>query len=138
MGKNRSKIIKSISGLLYICLCLHACERNDAGVEYIRGKRAEYEFVLSDVDTLSYYDVAFYTNAKLRSIGGVELELRWYSPSNAIYIERVWMKSSRSVQPYRDYMRFFENGDWILRIYPGTGKEILSGLGMEWKKDGTR
>ncbi len=135
MERNRSKIINF---LITTCLCLSACERNNAGAEYIRGNRVEYEFVLSDVDTLSYYNIGFYTNPKFGSTSGVELEIRWYSPSNDIYMEKVWLKCSRSLQPYRDYMRFIEKGDWILRIYPSIGKENLSGLGMEWKKDGTR
>lgn len=118
-----------------------SCRKPDRGSEFIRGERAAYEFVLEDVDSLALYDISLYTSPKTRNVtapASLPLEVRWVSPESDIYVERVVMAVSSRRQQYREGMLFPLGGRWRLVIYPQDGADAINGLGITWRRYGTR
>lgn len=95
----------------------------------------EYEFRIPQADTLALYDFRFFSGQEAMDLP-VALDVRWVSPSVQIYREEVWLPMDGKPHYYRLRLRFVEQGDWTLRVYPG---EKVSGLGISWEKNyGTR
>ena len=131
----------SLLGVLLLLLC--ACTRPDGTVDFLRGDRTEYDFKLTVDDSDALYDIALVAKVdRLSGEKGMGLEIRWYSPDNQIYIEKVWLpleERDGKLQPYRDGMRFRKEGDWHIRIYPRNSEVKLAGMGIVMKScDGTR
>ena len=82
-----------------------------------------YEFELAVTDSTAFYDLALVAKLdQLRVRGGMDLEIRWYSPDNQIYIEKVWLPlegQDGKLQPYRDGMCFRKKGNWHIKVYRG-------------------
>ena len=118
-----------------------SCQKPDRGSEFIKGERAAYEFVLEDVDSLALYDISLYTSPKTRNIiapASLPLEIRWVSEESDIYVERVVMEVSSRRQPYREGVLFPLGGRWRLVIYLQDGADAINGLGITWRRYGTR
>ncbi|MGM9787635.1 MAG: hypothetical protein ACI3ZF_01880 [Candidatus Cryptobacteroides sp.] len=120
-----------------------ACGRPDGAAEFVRGDRMEYEFVLSVEDTEALYDLSLVAKVDgLEGQKGTDLEIRWYSPDNHIYIEKGWLPLEGRdgiLQPYRDGVNFREKGNWHIRIYPKNSAVKLAGMGIEMRRtNGTR
>ena len=124
--------------LAFVCFC----GRPDAGSDFIRGRRMAYEFTLSDVDSLSFYDIYLYTNPKNKNVSIPEsfpLQIRWTSPRCDVYVEDVWMSVSSRKQEYREAMSFPYGGQWKMSVYIQRGStDKINGLGITWRRYGTR
>lgn len=132
-----TKLRISRNSFLAICLlCLAwSCQRPSGVSDFIKGQRVEYEFRIPQADTLALYDFRFFSGQEAMD-SPVALGVRWVSPSAQIYREEVWLPMDGKPHYYRLGLRFVEQGDWTLRVYP---KKKLSGLGISWEKNyGTR
>lgn len=127
---------------LVAVLCLSSCGEPDGGSHFIKGSRAEYEFVIPQIDSLSFYDFSLYTSMKNKNVGDGETSfsiiVRWISPQNEVFSERVWMALSEKNQLYRKEMLFPQSGEWRMSVYPQEDISGINGLGISWKRYGTR
>ncbi len=136
--------IRSKWTLLFLgaVLCLSSCGEPDGGSHFIKGCRAEYEFVLPQIDSLSLYDFSLYTSLKNKNVGNegacFPIIVRWVSPQSEVFSERVWMSLSEQKQLYRKGMLFPRSGEWRMAVYPQEDISGINGLGLSWEKYGTR
>ncbi len=138
MASRRSRCAALLPVLL---VTVFSCQKPDRGSEFIKGERAAYEFVLEDVDSLALYDISLYTSPKTENNvapASLPLDVRWVSPESDIHVERVVMEISSRRQPYREGVLFPLGGRWRLVIYPQDGAEAINGLGITWRRYGTR
>ncbi len=127
---------------LGVFFALSSCGEPDGGSHFIKGSRAEYEYVIPQIDTLSLYDFSLYTSLKNKKVNALEgslpIVVRWISPQNEVYSESVWLPLCEKKQLYRQGMLFPRSGEWRLAIYPQDETGEINGLGISWEKYGTR
>lgn len=138
-----ARLTRRNSLVLALLLLLSSCSHTDGMADFIRGNRQVYEFELAVTDSTAFYDLALVAKLdQLRVRGGMDLEIRWYSPDNQIYIEKVWLPlegQDGKLQPYRDGMCFRKKGNWHIKVYPRNSEATLAGMGLVMKRsDGTR
>lgn len=126
--------------LFALLIVAAACSSPTGGEQFIRGPRHSYEFKIEVEDTLSLYDLNFYTRLDGDFSKAQKLVVQWISPQDKYYREQVWMPLSRTVvQPYREGMHFPCTGQWTLKIRPINPPRGLRGMGLSWKiVNGTR
>ncbi len=135
------RISRRTAYLLVLLSLAISCRKPDRGSEFIKGERLAYEFTLDDVDSLSLYDISLYTSPKNKNVRASEplpLEVRWVSDHSDIYVENVLMDISSRKQSYREGMLFPLGGKWRIIIYPQDGVDKINGLGITWRRYGTR
>lgn len=121
-----------------VILC--CCSRPDTYESFIRsGDAADglYEFRCELDDSLSLYDISFYTATPvLRPLG---LEVAWKSPSGGVCLsEKVYMLSDSGRQLYRSGVGVDEPGEWCISVKPDSTALDFRGLGIICKRNGTR
>lgn len=118
---------------------MSACSEPVRGEKFEKGDRLYYEYSIPVTDSTAFYDISFYTRVdNLKSVSDfMELDLRWTSPVDSAYYEKVWMRTGGTkgnVELYRSGMRFPVNGNWILRIKTPDRPEGFCGMGVIWEK----
>ena len=128
-----------LNSLFVLLLCLASCSEPTHGEKFVKGDRLYYEYTIPVTDSLAYYDLSFYTRVDNFKAGNcpLGLDLRWTSPADSLYYEKVWMRTGNTqgkVELYRSGMRFPLNGDWTLRIKAPDKPEGFCGVGVIWEK----
>lgn len=105
----------------------------------MRGPCRYYEFTLDVEDSLALYDISFCRRyaARIHTDSQMCIGVRWTSPQDSVYSEKVWMKLDRGescVKPYRARMNFPRSGEWTLRLTPQGHEDDMVGMGIEWRK----
>lgn len=139
MVRGRSTTAKSSLLLSAFLLCAVSCTEPVQGESYVRGPRRYYEFTLDVEDSLALYDISFCCRyaARIHTDSQMCIGVRWTSPQDSVYSEKVWMKLDRGescVKPYRARMNFPRSGEWTLRLTPQGHEDDMVGMGIEWRK----
>lgn len=129
---------------LILALAAVSCTAPRAHEEFLKAPRESYDFVFSGVDTISLYDISFYTRydvLKKRS-DMLQLDITWTDPDDSTYCETLYMERGdrNGVEArYRTGLYFIKPGDWTLSVAVSGETELLRGLGIIWnKQNGTR
>lgn len=120
-------------------LVLAACVRPDAVETYVLNDgTGRYIFSLDMGDSLSVYDLSFYTRVDDRDVEGFPMTVTLYSPSGEVQSETVWF-DCRSGQEavYRTDCEPQERGVWQMSVRANA--EGLRGIGLICReRHGTR
>ena len=103
---------------------------------FLPAPRNAYEYTLDVLDTLAFYDLAFYTRIDGPSAESqLKLSMVWKDPSDSLYRETVYMKVAEKdgvVRNYRTGMRFPSEGEWTLSVTVTPEVRGFRGLGLVW------
>lgn len=139
----RRALLTVAAAALVLSLC--RCSRPTETEVFIKAADAVggvYSFDLPLEDSLSTYDVSFYTRvdapAGRRSGGSLELNVLWVSPSGERAGETVHMDTAKLLETYRTGVSPLEPGVWTLKVKVKDPPEGLRGLGVVCKENGTR
>lgn len=112
---------------------------------FVRSDRAlngVYIFELPLDDSLSSYDIWFYSRTVNGNMSGVPLNVQWLAPSGKRFSETVYMKSvdaDGERELYRSGVVPAETGEWQLSVRPVGVDGNFCGLGVICKEhNGTR
>lgn len=98
-----------------------------------------YYYTLDFSDSTALYDVIFYAKYERQpEEASFPLTVRWVSPSDSTFSEKVYMRTDSQTVPYRMSISPWEYGEWELSVLAAKVDGIL-GLGViNKKRDGTR
>ena len=136
----RSRLI--VLACFLLCLC--SCGRPTSGETFLTAPRNSYDFPLTVVDSLAYYDFSFYTrvDAETDAELPLRLDIAWAAPADTVYRETVYMYAGDEkgrLQRYRSAVRFPATGEWTLKVSVSPELKGFRGLGLVWKeRNGTR
>lgn len=132
--------------LVCACIAAGACSEPSVQDTFIRSDRTEsgvYGFSIDLCDTLSCYDLYFYSSvAGTVPMENVRLDIEWVSPSGeraseSVYFREISVDGSREL--YRSAVVPEIAGTWRLEVRPDVGEASLTGLGLICiRKNGTR
>lgn len=124
-----------------IALLLQSCGGNVGVSTFIKAADAAdgvYRFETDLSDSLSAYDISFYT----RIAEPLMLEVDWISPSavpslkDSVWVEPAGRKAVFAL--YRSGVCPEEKGVWTIAVRPSAVPRGFCGLGIVAKKNGTR
>ena len=136
--------ISAIFLFLSVLTALHSCDAADSVEYFVPSRDAQdgiYAFNLEMTDSLTAYDVSFYTRVDADKSDWLCLDVLWRSPSGKTFSETVYMKSGGSrgaMEPYRRGLQPVEQGSWKLEIKPVDPPRGLRGMGVVCKNNGSR
>ena len=122
--------------LLLLVLALSSCSRPHSREYFIRSdKSGEYSFELEMADSLSSYDISFYTVIDRLLLGPDTLrcfpmQIVWRSPSGRYFSETVYYPADSLRVRYRSGMVPSEPGIWSLGVTISPEPQGLRGLGV--------
>ena len=111
---------------------------------FLGAPRNSFDYPLAVEDTLTLYDLSFYTrmDGDEKVLEPLRLDIAWVAPADTLYRETVWMYAGDEngrLQRYRSDLRFPSAGEWTLKVSVSPQVKGFRGLGLVWKeKDGTR
>ena len=120
---------------------LAGCVKPDSVEIFIPSAKADggvYVFDLALADSLSTYDISFYTRVDGAPLDSLPLRVMWLSPSGNSFSETVYMDTSKETEVYRSGISLYEYGDWRICVRPGVENRGFRGLGIICKQNGTR
>ena len=136
---------RSLGIMVAAALLLCGCSRPMDFEKFVKSSDAvadNYDFEISVLDTLSTYDLSFYTRIDRpvfrRQEASMKLIVKWISPSGAVGGEVVYMDVSKAAEAYRSGVSFRQTGNWILSVKVADPPEGLRGLGLAYTENGTR
>ncbi len=134
-------ITRPLKILLIACVSMlfFSCSRPTEGEEFLSGKRESYDFTLPVEDSLSRYDLSFYTriDGHGQIVRPLRLDVTWQSPQDSTCRETVYMPLSQknlTVAKYRTSLRFPSSGNWALKVAVSPQEKGFRGLGLSWKE----
>lgn len=134
-------VLASLVMLLSVVSC-SAPSDTEIFVRTDEANNGVYVFDFPMADTLSRYDISFYSRSEKRDLRGVELTVLWLAPSGDSANETVYMGDitrKGSAELYRTGVSPAESGNWRISVRPKVEPGEIAGFGMICKKrDGTR
>lgn len=119
-----------------------SCARPASYERFIKAGEAVrdlYSFEIPLEDTLSTYDISFYTRVDGGpSRGCLHLDVVWVSPSGRRASETVYMNPELQCEKYRSGVSPKEAGEWRLEVRVQDAPEGFRGLGIICMDNGTR
>ena len=114
---------------------LSSCAQPSSFEQFIRSdKSGEYSFTLNLADTLSAYDLSFFTaidRPMLRdTLTSFPLKVVWRSPSGRYLSETVYYPADSLRVRYRSGIIPSEEGEWTLTVSLDPEPRGLRGLGI--------
>lgn len=137
MGRALTKVIIALAFLWTPA----GCVRPVSTEIFIPSSKAEdgvYVFDIEMSDSLSTYDISFYTRVDGPQLDSLPLKVLWLSPSGESFSETVYMDPSENTELYRSGIRLYEYGDWRICVRPDTDSRGFRGLGIICRQNGTR
>lgn len=125
-----------ISALLLALAC--SCVRPASSEAFVLSQDAEggvYSYLLDLSDSLSVFDISFYTAEKCP---GLELDVLWTGPSEESFAETVFLDGASLRYPYRTGVSMNSPGEWRLDVRVPGAPEKFRGLGLVCERYGTR
>ena len=121
--------------LLLMIGLLSGCAQPSSFEQFIRSdKSGEYTFTLNLADTLSAYDLSFFTaidRPMLKdTLTSFPLKVVWRSPSGRYLSETVYYPADSLRVRYRSGIIPSEEGDWTLTVSLDPEPRGLRGLGI--------
>ena len=129
--------------LLAVCI-ISGCQRPTSIETFVKVSEMEhgsYRFTLDMSDSLSRYDLSFYTHVdNLKKACSIPLHVVFVSPSDKVYDEMVYLNvksSGDALEAYRTDCVPSEFGVWKLMVSPEESPAGLRGMGLivETKND---
>jgi len=134
------------------------CSRPVSREFFVFREKAEYgdtySFSLDLSDTTATYSMDFFTSLERKAfddfpVDDITLDLRWFSPSDSILADTVYVRLSEAVgeayytrdfiTPYEAGLDSLEPGEWRLKAKVVNNPGDLRGLGIILRRsDGTR
>ena len=120
-----------------LLLLLASCAAPSAREYFIRSdKSGEYSFELEMEDTLSGYDLSFYTKIdrpllEPDTLVCFPMQILWRSPSGRYFSETVWYPADSARVRYRSGLVPSESGTWTLGVTLDPEPSGLRGLGVQ-------
>lgn len=143
-GKRRVSLLAVVLPLLFSCTPPSSTE------EFIKVSEARngiYSFKLDLSDSLSVYDLSFYTRVDRNSLETkgenprIRLVATWISPSGKTFTETVYMPAGDAegiIRKYRTGVQPKEFGEWTLNVKAFSQEKGFRGLGLICDRNGTR
>lgn len=143
-GTRRASLLAVVLPLLFSCAPPSSTE------EFIKVSEARngiYSFKLDLSDSLSVYDLSFYTRVDRNSLEmkgenpRIRLVATWISPSGKTFTETVYMPAGDAegiIRKYRTGVQPKEFGEWTLNVKAFSQEKGFRGLGLICDRNGTR
>ncbi len=142
--------IRRASFLAVVLPLFFSCARPSSTEEFIKVTEARngiFSFKLDMSDSLSVYDLSFYSRVDRNPLGTkgndarIRLVATWISPSGKTFTETVYMPAGNAegiIRKYRTGMQPKEFGEWTLNVKAFSQEKGFRGLGLICERNGTR